>query len=513
MDVPSTEGEQADSPESMLDAVRDHREWDEDQREGQLARLVEKFPVDRLRETVRSRLIQLGGADGETILRVVEAYATPDLLRALAIALETQPDLPPERVWEALALLEANDVLNDFPLLAERWEDLNESLDDDDALGMLVHQLEEEPEGSWVALQGLGSVEPEVRASIIEGLADYPTGPGVVAFLRILTFSHEPSMRQSACRTLVARDDAEHRTAWAEIAHDHPDPEIRDRARRLLGTDAYAAIDRALNRPDRARPELVGSLVTALDGNGRGSIVLASRDRGRWIVASFTCDIWKGIINVLGLVSDDPTGASEVFQEFTTNRDRDFVEDTPQLATGLLAASLMLCGSETNPALRYWIERTAGPEFRSRPFASLYEDDTLVEQSLAKMTEASSEILKACPEWVDGSSLTFDIAEEIALRSIDAEPDPRRDAGAYRYLFEHRLVDRIEHYRRMLLWMAAFWFGAGDPQLARKAQALARQLSDPQHAVPSHPFAIELSTRSLREAQENLGSGRDPRRV
>src|SRR4051794_32196326 len=97
MDEASTGNGSPDSPESILDALRDHGEWGEDVQEAQLALLVERFPVDQLREAVRSRLRALGGADGDAILRVVEAYATPGLLQELAAALEVQPALSPER--------------------------------------------------------------------------------------------------------------------------------------------------------------------------------------------------------------------------------------------------------------------------------------------------------------------------------------------------------------------------------------------------------------------------------
>jgi len=500
-----------DSPEAILGALRAHREWGEEVREAQLARLVERFPVDRLREAARDRLGELGGLDGEAVLRLVEAFATPELLVELAGALEAQPDLAPELAWGALALLEAAGILEAHPELTSRWEELNETFEEGAPLGTLVDQLEEEPEGSWVALQGLGAVEPEVRAEIIAGLADFPTGPGLVAFLRILAFAHEPTTRAAALQALGSRDDAEHRAAWAEIAHDHPEPEVRDRARRILGPDPDAAIAGALDRPSRARPEGVGELVTALGGSGRGSIALASRDRGRWVVASFACDVWRGVVEVIGQVGDDPAAASLIFEETSAEGRRDVVEDAPGLASGLLAGSLWLSGPEASPALRYWLERTVGPEFRARPFAGLFDDEELASHALAGMAEPSRLILDACPDWVDVSGHTYDLAEEIALRSPEAGPDPRRDAGAYRYLFEHRLVGRLEHYRRMLLWMASFWHASDDPDLARSALALAWQLADPQHAVPAHPFAVELTTRSLAAAQANLGAGLDPR--
>ena len=513
MDATSPGDEPPETPEAMLDALRDLRASGEEARDAQLSRIVERFPAERLREAVRGRLRRLGGEDGEAILRLVEAYATPELLKELAGAIEDQPGLSPERSWEALSLLEGAGLLEAHPALAERWEELNESLESDDALETLVGQLEEEPEGSWVALQGLGAVEPEVRSEIIAGLAGFPSGPGLIAFLRLLTFAHDPTTRAAALDALAGRAefDDEHRFAWAEIAHDHPDPDVRDRASHLLEPDPGRSIAEALGRPERANPRPVGHLVTALDGAGRGSILVASVDRGRFVVATFLCDVWRGVVDVVGQVDDDPSLVATVFEEFEATTDRDFVRDAPGLAEGLLAGSLLLCGSDTNPVLRYWLERAVGPEFQPRPFGGLVRDEELASHALEAMDEPARSILDACPDWVDASDLTYDIAEEVALRAGEAPPDPRRDAGAYRYLFEHRLHGRLEHYRRMLLWMASFWQSSGDPELARSSLALAWQLSDPQHAVPAHPFTVALTTRSLVAAQEDIRHRRDPR--
>jgi HEAT repeats len=517
MDAFSAGDEPDDSPEGMLDALRDDPASGEDARDAQLARIVERFPADRLREAVRGRLRMLSGDDGEAILRLVEAYATPGLLEELAEALEDQPDLPPERAWGALSLLEGAGMLEDFPNLAERWDELGETLESaDDALETLVSQLEEEPEGSWVALQGLGAVEPEVRAEIIEGLARFPTSPGLVNFLRLLAFAHDPTTRLAALDALAGRAelDDEHRLAWAEIAHDHPDAEVRTRAIHLLGPDSDQSLAEALRRPERARPRVIGQLVTALDGAGQGLILIASMDRGRLVVASFLCDVWRGILEVSGQdddADDNPSLHETIFEEFEAQTERDFVLDAPGLAEGLLAGALLVCEPETNPVLRYWLERTVGPAFRPRPFGGLVRDEELASHALEAMNESVALILGACPDWIDASDLTYEIAEEIALRSGDRPPDPRLDAGAYRYLFEHRLLGRLEHYRRMLLWMASFWQGSGDPSLARSSLALAWQLSDPQHAVPGHPFTVALTTRSLIAAQEDIRASQDRR--
>ncbi|WP_435016873.1 hypothetical protein TA3x_004454 [Tundrisphaera sp. TA3] len=504
----------AETPEAILDELRDARDLSDEEREARLARLVEQFPADRLRVAARSRLADLGGGDAEAVLRLVEAFATPALLEDLADALLGQPGLPPERSWEALALLEGAGLLVDYPELAERLDELNETIDADGSLEDLSDHLDDEPEGSWVALQALGAVEPEVAEEIVAGLADAPGGPGLVSFLRILAFAHEPRIRHAAISALAARpdDDDDHRAAWAEIAHDHPDPSIRERAARRLGPDAGAEVARALARPERARPHRTGCLVTALDGAGRGSIVLTATDRGRAVAATFLCDVWRGVVEVIGEVGDRPDLASGFLDLFAESETRDLVEGMPGLADGLLAGSLLLCDRTTTPALRYWLERTVGPEFVPRPFPGLVGDEDLADHALDSMADTARMILDACPDWVDASALTYDIAEEIALRSGESPPDPYRDAGAYRYLFEHHLKDRLEHYRRMLLWMASFWEASGSHDLGRSALALSWQLADPQHAVPAHPFTMDLSTRSLAAAQAHLRAGHDPRR-
>ena len=54
----------------------------------------------------------------------------------------------------------------------------------------------------------------------------------------------------------------------------------------------------------------------------------------------------------------------------------------------------------------------------------------------------------------------------------------------------------------MLLWMAWFWKSSGLEALVYPVLSLATQLSDEQYAVPSHPFTVELTTRSLLAAQQ-----------
>ena len=521
MDQISSSAPPEETPESILEAIRSGpapRPEEEDQR---LNHLIERFPTQRLRSAIRSRLDSLGEADGAVVLRILEAHLDPEMVDALALALIRQPELPPDRAWEALALLETSGQLDRYPELVERWDELNDAIDPEDASESLAEQLEEEPEGSWVALEGLGAIEPETRREIIASLAEAASGPGLVAFLRLLTFAHDDSTRSVALEALfdASREDADHRQAWAEVASDHFDPKVRDRACRRLAIGGWtdeevdAMIRSANESPRRPRPELVGSLVTSVDGSGRGSIVLASRDRETWVVASFTCDVWRGIVEVKGQVGPEPSFVAGFFDEFATRKKGDIVEDDFDLAPAILAASWLLSGPETNPALRFWIERTVGPSFQPRPFVAAFDAEDVATEALAMLAEPSWAILEACPTWADRSPLTFDLAESMILRSGEAPPDPRRDAGAYRYLFEHHLIGQMEHYRRLLLWMASFWQASGDDDLARSSVALAWQLADPQNAVPGHPFLIALSTASLASAQTDLRRGIDPRKA
>ncbi len=507
-----------DTPETILGAIRGVPALRPEAEEQYLNRLIERFPADRLRQAILPRLDHLGQADGGVILRILEAHLDAEMADVLALALVRQPDLPPDRAWEALAILDGSGQLERYPELVERWDELNDAMDPEFVSESLAEQLEEEPEGSWVALEGLGAIDPETRREIIASLAEAPTGPGLVAFLRLLSFAHDDSTRSAALEALFdpSREDEDHRQAWAEVVADHFDPKVRDRARRRLAVGG-ASDDRiesmiasALTSTGRPNPELVGSLVTAVDGSGRASIVLASRDRDHWVVASFTCDIDRGIVFVKGQVGLGPSIAASFFEEFADQKAADLVEDDLELAASLLAGSWLSSGPETNPALRFWLERTIGPGFQPRPIVGRFDPEDVATLALAMLAEPSWAILEACPSWVDRSSLTFDLAEAVTLRG-DTPPDPRRDAGAFRYLFEHHLIGRMEHYRRLLLWMASFWDASGDDDLARSAVALAWQLADPQNAVPGHPFLVALTTISLAAAQTDLRRGGDPR--
>ncbi len=498
-----------ESPSALFDELRAHPEWNERQRDSLLDRLVERFDAETLISAVLKRLDDLSGGDAEVLLRLVEAHPRPDLLSALAAAVAAQPNLPAERAWDALAVLDGAGVLKHHPALAERWEELNEVLDDAGSIEELAEQIEGDPEGIWLALQGLVAVEPEVRPQIVAGLARVPRGPGIVEFLRLLAYCHDEPTRAAALAILAAAPASGPglREAWIDLAAHHSTPSVVAQARRWLGSAQSTGETLAT----RSAPRLIRSLVTAIDGQGRGMIILNAARNGQRATAGFLCDVERGVVEIVGEIEPDLPQADAAFEQVAGRIDRDVVDGAGDLALGLLAGSLLLSGPETPPSWRYWVEATVG-HLTPQPFRSEFPDLRAQALSLTETADRSRAVLDACPDWRDDSPLTYEMAEEVLLREGDVPPDPKRDSGAYRYLFEHRLQGQLEEYRRMLLWMAGFWRGGGNEPLSRAALDLAAQLSDAQHIVPGHPFTIALTTRSLSAAQDGLRRGIDPRR-
>ncbi|MCA1685607.1 MAG: hypothetical protein LC745_06395, partial [Planctomycetia bacterium] len=261
----------------------------------------------------------------------------------------------------------------------------------------------------------------------------------------------------------------------------------------------------------RPVPSVVRSLVTAVDGEGRGRIVLSASRDGRRATAAFLCDVSSGVIGLVGEIEPESPRADAAFEEITGGIVGDAVEGATGLAKGLLAGSLLLSGPATPPSWRFWVEATAG-HLWPQPFRTEFPGLAPEPRTPAETAERSMALLAACPDWLDASPLTYEMAEEILLREGDSPPDPKRDSGAYRFLFEHRVQGQLETYRRMLLWTAWFQKSSGREDLARTALELAEQLSDAQNVVPGHPFTVALTTRSLAAAQDGLRRGIDPRR-
>jgi hypothetical protein len=496
------------SAEDLLDSLRTLALRGDPALEDRFGQLIARFDPARIAEALEGRITDLDGPFGEIVLRIVEAFGTPELFAELASALDRRPDLAPERQWEALSLLAGAGVLDDRPELGARLDELEELIGQaEGVLNTLADQIEHDPDGIWLALEGLGAMEVTDRVAVLDDLARDRPGPGVAELLRLSAHSGDPASRRAALEALRSLPADLSRPAWSRLVREHEDPEVTSIAGRELAIQPPPAEP---SPPVRVGPRLTSSLVTSLDAKGVGWIVLGAWDGGETATAAFECDVLRGVRDVIGQVGRE--AGESLRAEILAEPGRDAVEQAHELALGLLSGTWLLAGRDTTPSLRYWLERTAGPAFRARPFVEhvpAVDDDRAATAGLE--AAAARLVLDACPWWVDDSELTIDLAEERLLRGEPAPPDPRRDSGIYRFLFERRIKGQLELHRRMLLWMGAFWQAAGEDELVRAARLLALQLMDAQNAVPGHPFIAMLTTRSLQRAHDDLARGIDPR--
>jgi hypothetical protein len=357
-----------------------------------------------------------------------------------------------------------------------------------DWLGEIIEQLENDPDECWQALEGLASVERDVRLAVIDALSRHRVGPGVERLLRLLSSMSEPGMNPVSRLAIEAPGDS--------LAAANGIGELSPTA------PAVAA---------RSGSRLASCVVTPVDGQGRGSVMISVTHGSQRRTAAFLCDVQQGIVDVVGDVEPESSGAGGLLDELARQPGVDCVRDVPELALGLLAGSLLLCGPSLPPNVRDWLDGALGPEFQPAALPATIPGFDPSSIAHAELPERSRLLLDACPSWLDASALTFELAEEIWLREGKATVDPDRDLGAFRFLFEHRLIHRLELHRRMLLWMAWFWRCSGQEDLMHSALVFAYQLSDEQYAVPSHPFTLEFTTRSLMAAQARLRTTADAR--
>ena len=366
----------------------------------------------------------------------------------------------------------------------------------------IADQLESNPHECWQALEGLAKLEPEVRLSIIDELSGFGPRPGSERLLRLLSSARDPATR-TAARSALERIDDEARDPLGLALSPSATLKNQETGGGLRAvSDEWSVLLPAVSQ--RAGPRLVHCLVTPVDGRGRGSIVVSVNQNEQRRTAAFLCDVRRGIRDVVGEVEPESPEAGSLVDALDRQPDDDCARNVPELALGLLAGSLMLCGPAVPPAVRDWLRGTLGPELRAAGLPATIPGLDASSIPREEMPARAAAVLDACPSWLDASRLTFELAEEIWLREGTTAADPERDAGAYRFLFEHRLIHRLELYRRMLLWMAWLWKFSGEVELSKSAWALASQLSDEQYAVPSHPFTVELTTRSLKAAQVRL---------
>jgi hypothetical protein len=369
----------------------------------------------------------------------------------------------------------------------------------------IVTRLQADPNECWPAIESLSAVDEETRVRVVAALAAYAERPGVRDLLRLLGSAREPAVRSAAAcaltqRSQVANFDGEY-PAREGIGPGAPVIGVSTSLLAIPADRAEQDLGRDIHRPSA---RMARSLVTALDGEGRGTIVLSASDRGYRRTAAFRCDVCLGILDVVGEVEEERPSAGRLIDEWIQQADGDYVLDAPELAVRLLEGCFRLTGPEVPTSIRAWLEATIGPMVVSPGSGAALPGAELRAIPDHEMTRCAERVLDACPAWLDRSVLTYELADEIALREGCATPDPVRDSGAYRYLFEHLLIGRLELYARMLLWMGWAWHADAQHELSRSAFALAAQLSEEQYAVPSHPFTVSLTTRSLSAAQAVL---------
>jgi hypothetical protein len=376
----------------------------------------------------------------------------------------------------------------------------------------IIDPLEDDPRECWLALEALATIEPGVRRSIIGELTRHRSKPGVRTLLRLLGGMRDPRTRAEA-RTVL--DQA--REAPLEAVEDLVvEPRLPGSVNPVivLPTDSFAAVAPLVETgtpiPGPSGRRIVRCAVTPVDGQGRGFIVVSVSQVDQRRTAAFWCDVVRGMLDVVGEVEPNSNEAGRLLDDIVHQASGESTCDVPELALGLLGGSLMLSGPKVPDLVRDWLDGTIGPGFRSSGLPGITPglEAAIPDQELPRRAD---QVLEACPFWLDDSPLTFELAEEIHLREGRLTADPGRDTGAYRFLFEHLLIHRLERYGRMLLWMGWLWQCSGKTELARSAFALACQLSDEQYAVPSHPFTVALTTRSLEAAQARLRTAEDPR--
>jgi hypothetical protein len=341
-------------------------------------------------------------------------------------------------------------------------------------LDEIIDRLEQDPGECWPAFEGLSALDEEARTQVIEALARHRERPGVRELFRLLRATGDP-----ANRSAVAIGSA----STAGMAD-------------LPSLPVLPRVDRLMPEIDRRSARVLRSLVTAVDGEGRGAIVISASDGGSRRTAAFRCDVLRGILDVVGEVEEERLSAGRMIEEWIRQADGDYALDVSELAVRLLEGCRTLNGPEIPRPVQTWLDATIGPMYRPTGLSATLPGPEPLALPDAELSRGADLVLDACAGWLDRSPLTGELAREIALRE-GGGPDPLRDAGAYRYLFEHTLLGRLELYARMLLWMGWVWHADGRPELARPAFALAAQLSDEQYAVPSHPFISALMTRSL----------------
>ena len=191
-----------------------------------------------------------------------------------------------------------------------------------DWLEEIIDRLDGDPEETRAAMETLSTVDEVTRSQVIEALGPYRDRPGVGELLRLLEATPTPTV--PAVRT---------------------GPERRD-----LGQ----GIGQPCSRIRR-------SLVTPLDGEGRGTIVISAIDGGYRRTAAFRCDVRRGIFDVVGEVEEEHPSAGSMIDEWAQRAESGDAVNSAELAVRLLEGCRILSGPQVPESVRTWLEATIGP--------------------------------------------------------------------------------------------------------------------------------------------------------
>src|SRR5262249_13767688 len=104
--------------------------------------------------------------------------------------------------------------------------------------------------------------------------------------------------------------------------------------------------------PVRVGLRLVATLVTPVDGSGRGSIGPSVSNTPKRKTAAFLCDVRSGVCDALGEVEPESETAGGLLEELEDQAEADCARDAPDLALGLLSGSLTTCAGVVPPTVR-----------------------------------------------------------------------------------------------------------------------------------------------------------------
>ena len=434
----------------VLDGLRSAGSLPDEFADALFRHLVAAFSPAELAPAVKDRLHDLSLAHGRLLLRLVEHLRRDDLFDSLATSLEDQPDLEPAIAMDAFAVLAGTGRVEAVSSLSDRRRDLESSLNIGNPMGDLLMDLSDDPEAIASAVEALSRIEPAIRDDIVADLDAHRSEPAIGRFL----------------------------SAWAE----------------KFGPSPPVDASQALAMPTPTRPRLVGCVFDPPDGEGRGTIDLIAEIGPFRSLARFEGDVMRGLVGFASGEARDPH-PGPIPSEGAIGGAIVLIESLSRLGVldGADGASSWLSSLGERPARSTSIVSWRGAEnppvdWRDRP-----------------LPEACEAILDACPDWRLRSPRVDALASELSFRDGPIRPDPARDPGPFRVLFETLGPETIERYRRMLVWSASSWSCSGRDDLATGAMRIASELDDPQNAVPGHPFFASLMARSLEAAIREVG--------